>query len=102
MTYAMMEHKVGNFEAWKGIFDKEDLVLRQGGCRRFGLYRDTEDPSLLVIFLEFDTRPNAKKFLESERLEQVMKQSGVEGKPAIHYLDLLEKKVLQPHDERAA
>lgn len=94
MSYVMVRHKVGDYAKWKTIFDGDFDWIGQSGCQRFGLYKASSDSNDLVVFLEWDSLENARRFFESDKLKQRMSQGGVTGAPEIVFLDQLEKKML--------
>jgi heme-degrading monooxygenase HmoA len=60
-------------------------VLREGR-----LYRNSQNPNEIIVFFEWDTIDNARKFAESADLRETMEKAGVIGKPDIYFLEYLE------------
>ena len=101
MVYLMVQHRVENFQSWKKSFDQDEKILREAGCLRFGIYQSEQLQNNVTLFLEWDSTPNAKKFIESDRLKTIMKETGVIGEPQFHFLSLAEKKVLKDVNQAA-
>lgn len=58
-----VEHRVADYEAWKRDgFDGDPVGREQSGVRRYRVLRASDDPSLVAIELEFDSRSAAEAF----------------------------------------
>ena len=67
MAVVMAKIEVDDFDAWKrGTFDR-DPAGRRGTAPAAHLYRDTENPSDVIVAVEFETTEAAHDF--RERLE---------------------------------
>jgi heme-degrading monooxygenase HmoA len=53
--------------------------------------RNTKDPNHLVVITEWENLEKAKNFTESEDLKNTMIKAGVVGRPAVFYLEEIEK-----------
>jgi hypothetical protein len=62
-----VEHAVGDFDRWRSAFDSDPAGRESGGVRRYRIMRSLEDPSLVMIDLEFDSSGPAREFLERLR-----------------------------------
>lgn len=67
MVTLRIQHAVPNFEGWKRAFDNDPVSRREGGVRRYRVYRDTDEPDLVMIDLEFDDVASAASFRERLR-----------------------------------
>ena len=57
------EHAVADYATWKREgFDRDPLGREQGGVRRYRVLRASDDPLLVAIELEFDSRSAAEAF----------------------------------------
>lgn len=59
MTILRIEHPVRDFASWKQAFDSDPIGRERSGVRRYSVARASDDPSYVVIDLEFDTREAA-------------------------------------------
>lgn len=64
-----IQHSVTNFEGWKQSFDDDPADRKGSGVRRYSVSRSVEDPSLVMIDLEFDDTDAARGLLA--KLERV-------------------------------
>jgi hypothetical protein len=55
-----IEHAVQSYEGWKRAFDADPIDRAGSGVRRYRITRGSEDPDLVGIDLEFDTREEAE------------------------------------------
>ena len=62
-TVLRIEHAVPDYEAWKREgFDRDPVGRQHHGVRRYRLLRAVDDPRLVAIELEFDSRAAADTF----------------------------------------
>jgi hypothetical protein len=57
-----IEHTVGNFDSWKAAFDSDPIGRQKSGMRRYRILRPIDDPSYVMIDLEFDDLEEAENF----------------------------------------
>jgi hypothetical protein len=55
-----IEHRVHAFDEWKATFDRDPLDRKASGVRRYRIARATDDPSHVVVDLDFDNRAEAE------------------------------------------
>jgi hypothetical protein len=67
MPVLRIEHSVADYEAWKRAFDADPADRKSHGVRRYQVFRAVDDPSLVMIDLEFDTHPEAEGLLQTMR-----------------------------------
>jgi hypothetical protein len=63
MPTLRIQHSVPNFEGWKRAFDSDPADRKGSGVRRFSVSRSVDDPSLVMIDLEFDDTQDARGLL---------------------------------------
>jgi hypothetical protein len=68
MTVLRIEHPVPDYEAWKQAFDADPVGRERSGVRRYRILRASDDPSYVMIDLEFDTAAEAETMLASLRV----------------------------------
>ena len=93
MPYALSILKVEDYAKWKSAFDSEDAIaLRKAGeMKSYQLFQTEDDPNTVVLLTEFDNLDKARKFMQSEELQEAMKQSGVVSTLGTYYLGEVEK-----------
>jgi hypothetical protein len=62
-----IEHRISNFDTWKGAFDRFSDFRQQSGVRRHRVLQPTDDPHYVIIDLEFDSPSEAEAFLAALR-----------------------------------
>ena len=53
MYILRIEHPVADYDAWKEAFDSDPIGRERSGVRRYRVMRATDDPSHVMIDLEF-------------------------------------------------
>ncbi len=90
MAFLIVRHVVEDYETWKPHYDAHGSVRKKFGCTGEQLFRTTENPDDLFLLFEWDTVENARKFVQTSDVKEVMAKSGVVGIPEIHYLEKIE------------
>jgi hypothetical protein len=67
MPVVRIEHSVADFDEWKKLFDSDPADRKGSGVRRYQILRSSDDPSYVMIDLEFDGMGEAESFLRSVR-----------------------------------
>jgi hypothetical protein len=76
MVTVRIEHSVRDFEGWKRAFDSDPAGRENAKVVRYRVLRAIDEPSYVMIDLDFDHADDAEKFLE--RMREVWGR--VEGK----------------------
>ena len=92
MTVLHIEHKVPNFEGWKKAFDSDPIDRKKSGVRRYRIFRPADDPSYVIIDLEFDTLNEAEAALASLRRLWTQVEGKVMVNPQTRILEIVEAK----------
>lgn len=87
MVHLLVHHKVEDYKKWKPFFDGHASARSEGGSRGGKVFRNASNPNEIFILLEWDNLANAKKFSQSDKLKEVMKNAGVVGMPEIYFLE---------------
>ena len=62
MPILHIEHRVGDFDAWKQDgFDADPIGREKAGVRRYRITRPMDDPNYVMIELEFDSVQEAEE-----------------------------------------
>lgn len=67
MYILRIEHPVPNFEGWKQAFESDPVGREASGVRRYQILRAVDNPSYVLIDLEFDTVNQAEALLAAMR-----------------------------------
>ena len=76
MAVLAIQHRVGDFDAWKRAFDGDPVGRAENGVTRHAIYRSADDPNYIVIHLEFSSREEAERLLP--KLQEVWRRVGKE------------------------
>jgi quinol monooxygenase YgiN len=87
MAVLIVQHKVKDFATWKKVFDSAFDMRTASGELSAQVLRDASDPNKLTIINKWDSIANAQKFVHSPDLMAAMQQAGVEGQPAVTFLN---------------
>jgi len=85
-----VNHRVEGYEKWKAVFDADVEGRRRAGQRAWQVLRTLDDPSNLVVILQFETLEQAQEYLGSEDLRSHMAEAGVLGPPDVFILEELD------------
>ena len=55
---------VRNYDSWKGNFDKFDDARKQRGVRGYRIARGDDEPTRVIVDLDFDSTTRAEEFAE--------------------------------------
>ena len=91
MPHMMVHHKVRDFTQWKPFFDRHESTRKASGSISAQVFQNIDDPTDVFVLAEWDSPENARKFAISDDLKKTMEQSGVIGKPHIHFLKEVSK-----------
>jgi hypothetical protein len=54
MEYVLARHKVGDFDRWKAIYDRDAEVRRQAGLNEVFVLRSSSDPREVFVLASVD------------------------------------------------
>lgn len=91
MPYTLNILEVKDFGKWKSDWDSSVDMRRAGGQGAFQIFRTKDDPSKVVLFIEWNSLDNARKFMQSKELREALKQSGVIELGDTYFLEQVEK-----------
>jgi quinol monooxygenase YgiN len=77
----IVQHTVRDYDAWKAVFDEHEPERARFGCKGHTLYRDTDDPNNVTLFLRYESRERADAFMKDPSLREAMEKGGVISEP---------------------
>src|SRR5215216_6118978 len=81
MVYILrIEHPAPDYHAWKAAFDSDPIGRERSGVKRYRIMRAKDDPSHIIIDLEFDSLGEAAAVKEA--LGEVQLNSASEAEAA--------------------
>jgi len=85
--YLIVQHTVGDYDAWKPAFDEHESVRVKYGCLGHTIYRDADKPHNLTIFTRWESRERAEEFAHDPSLAETMRRGGVTNEPRFTWVD---------------
>jgi len=73
VSILVIQHPVRDFGAWKKAFDSDPAGRAKNGVIRHAIYRPQDDPTYVVVSLEFSSREQAQAFLDHPAMRQAWK-----------------------------
>jgi hypothetical protein len=92
MHILRVEHSVSDFDAWKQVFDSDPIGRKERGVRRYRILRQVDDPSYVLIDLEFDSSDEAETFAAA--LREVWGRVDVMRDPQARIVEVVESNEL--------
>jgi len=90
-TISLVRHRVGDFDAWKKVYDGFAPIQAEHGVLRDQVLRSIENPNDVIVTHAFDSRETARAFFAMPELKEAMSQAGVNADSVeISYYDEVE------------
>lgn len=90
MANVLVKIRVENYDKWKSMFDKFVDDRKSKGSKGVTIFRDAEDPNLVIILLKWDELNSARKFYEPQISKKIPQKGGV-IEEEIYFLNEIEK-----------
>ena len=81
MMRLFVRHNVDDFTKWKQAYDAFNGEAQGMGVKAHGVYTAFNDHNNVTLWHDFDDLEAAEKFIDSERLGEVMLKAGVIEQP---------------------
>ncbi len=81
----LVRHRVADYAAWKNAFDGHASARAAAGILGHAVNRATDDPSLVVVYLQGERLDALRAFAASPDLKAVMQAAGIIGAPEISF-----------------
>ncbi len=81
MPTVFVRHKVRDYDAWRPIYDGTIGMRQEADLRDLGVFRDAEDPNMILMMWETDNLDGFNAMLGSPDLKAVMEDAGVISEP---------------------
>lgn len=76
MAYVLIEHRVGDFETFRQVYQDDAERRARLGSRGGAVYRVADEPGNVIVVLEWDTLEQAREFAGSLELDQALEWAG--------------------------
>lgn len=80
MSFYIVSHKVEDFAQWKKVYDEFESKREQFGIKEHYALQSVDDPNHVLVVGQGDLSA-IQKFLNSEDLQEGMKNAGVSSEP---------------------
>ena len=90
MVTLVIEHGVGDWGAWKAVFDEHASSRKAHGCVREELFRTADEPPTIMNVMRWPDRESAQAFLADPSLPEAFARAGVTGEPRVTFWDSVE------------
>ncbi len=77
MPMIFARHRVADYAAWRLAYDDDVERRDAAGLREVGVYRDANDPNMVMIVFDADSTDGFMQMLGSEELRAKMEEAGV-------------------------
>jgi heme-degrading monooxygenase HmoA len=91
MAFLLVRHKVKDYDKWEDGFDLDEPNRWASGSKGGLILRNVDDPSEVVVVLEWDSAKALREFTASKALKNGMKRSGVIDEPDMYVVDVEER-----------
>ena len=84
-TTMIVRHRVGDYAAWRSVYDSVEDLRQQHGCFGAEVLVDPGDKQEVFVLHRFPTLEQAEAFAGSNELREGMTRAGVAGPPRIEF-----------------
>ena len=77
----VIRHQIGDYDVWRSAFDRDASDRQEHGCTQETVFRAVDDPTTILVVMEYPSREAALGFLGNPVLKAAMQTSGVIGEP---------------------
>jgi heme-degrading monooxygenase HmoA len=95
MAYVLIEHRVGDFETFREVYQNDAGRRERLGCRGGVVFRVADDPDSVIVMLDWETLEGAREFAGTLELEQAMEWAA--SNVATPRVTVLEMALESPH-----
>jgi hypothetical protein len=94
MITVHIEHPIRDFDTWKAAFDRDPAGRERSGVRRYRVLRPINDPTYVMIDLDFDSASQAETFLAAMRevWRSTAAAPALAGSPQARIVEVVESK----------
>jgi len=90
MITVLVSHRVADYDEWKTAYDRVDAGPLASNVRSYRIWRDLDDPNLVIVAETFETREIAETaFAQPELLEEIASAGVDMTSVEVHYLEEL-------------
>jgi hypothetical protein len=80
VPYIIVRNRVESYTAWKRSWDAGAAIRRNGGIVSEQLFRNPGITDEVLVLVEFSTLEQARTYLASAELQEVLRESGIKDR----------------------
>lgn len=73
MAHVLVQHKIGKWKEFEGIFRNDEKRRQTLGSKGGKVFRDVHDPESIFVMFEWDSVEHAQKFVDGLETHEAMK-----------------------------
>jgi len=85
MTVLAVRQTVADYATWKAGYDNHGATRKEHGAIRDQVLQSADDPTNVLVLVEFGSMADAQAFANDPSLKQAMSAAGVIGAPDISF-----------------
>ena len=91
MPYMLGRHRIKDYAQWKSVFEDHADARKAMGCKGGLILRNADDPSEIIVFLEWESLEKAREFPKTHDVADAKARGGVIDEPDGWFLELVER-----------
>jgi hypothetical protein len=85
-NFLLFTGKVKDFKTWKAAYDAHSSIRKEFGLSEHHVLQGTDDPNEISVMLKASDLNRAKAFVADPKVQEVIGESGVIGRPEARFL----------------
>lgn len=91
LAKVLIKRRIPDYNKWKSAFDEFSALRKANGSKGGLILRDSDDPRLVYILLEWDDLDKARKFYEPQSGKKRFEKGGAAIEPEIYFIEEVEE-----------
>jgi len=91
LAKVLIKRRIPDYDKWKSAFDEFSADRKANGSKGGLILRDSDDPRLVYILLEWDDLDKARKFYEPQSRKKRFEKGGAAIEPEIYFIEEVEE-----------
>lgn len=77
----VIRHQIRDYAVWRSAFDRDAPDRREHGCTQEAVFRGVDDPTSILVTMDYPSRDAALGFVANPVLKSAMESAGVVSEP---------------------
>ena len=91
LAKVLIKRRIPDYNKWKSAFDEFSALRKANGSKGGLILRDSDDPRLVYILLEWDDLDKAREFYEPQGRKRRFEKGGAAIEPEIYFIEEVEE-----------